>query len=123
MSTTAEPVTTALPLTCLNDEEKIKSFALDRMITLEVTRKKVFKNQPFDVQEYYKHCFGIMSPNEASPSEIILSFSVHQGNYIKSLPLHASQEILVDNDKELRIKLTLFILKKQKVPRSHIHRG
>ena len=30
------------------------------------------------------------------------------GKYIKSLPLHHSQEILIDDDRELRIKLKLF---------------
>ncbi len=40
---------------------------------------------------------------------MILSFHLIQGKYIKSLPLHNSQQILIDNEEELRIKLTLFI--------------
>jgi predicted DNA-binding transcriptional regulator YafY len=32
-----------------------------------------------------------------------------QGKYIKSLPLHQSQQILVDNKAELRVSLKLFI--------------
>ena len=38
---------------------------------------------------------------------IILSFDPFNGNYIKSYPLHKSQKILMDDDKELRISLFL----------------
>ena len=41
------------------------------------------------------------------PQEIIISFDVDQGNYVKTLPFHPSQEILIDDDQEFRIKLTL----------------
>ncbi|MEX2565062.1 MAG: WYL domain-containing protein [Cyclobacteriaceae bacterium] len=40
---------------------------------------------------------------------IIKKFDPFQGKYIKSLPLHESQEILIDNPQELRIRLTLFV--------------
>ncbi|MGA9213283.1 WYL domain-containing protein, partial [Kaistella sp.] len=34
-------------------------------------------------------------------------FTPLQGKYIKNLPLHHSQEILIDDENELRIKLNL----------------
>ena len=39
----------------------------------------------------------------------MLSFTHSQGNYIKSLPLHHTQQILIDNEEELQIKLSLLI--------------
>ncbi|MFZ4414298.1 MAG: WYL domain-containing protein, partial [Bacteroidales bacterium] len=57
--------------------------------------------------EHYKYCFGIISPNGLEAKEIILSFDPFQGKYIKSLPLHETQEILADNESELKIKLKL----------------
>jgi len=90
-------------------DRQIKSFALDRLTNLEITKRKFQLPNDFNVNEYYKYCFGIISPNADKPQEVILSFNAFQGKYIKSLPLHESQEILVDNEKELRIKLTIFI--------------
>lgn len=88
---------------------QIKTFALDRLSELEITKKRFKASSGFDVNEHFKYCFGIISPNENKPQEIVLSFEPFQGKYIKSLPLHHTQHILIDNEKEFRIKLTLFI--------------
>ena len=90
-------------------DNKVKSFALDRLTELEITRKKFQLPIDFDVTEHYKYCFGIISPNEHQPQEVILSFDPFQGKYIKTLPLHESQVILKDHEEELLIKLTLFL--------------
>jgi len=90
-------------------DRKVKSFALDRLTDLEITKKKFQHPIDFDVNEHFKHCFGIVSANEEKPQEIILSFNSFQGKYIKSLPFHESQEILKDNEDELIVKLTLFV--------------
>ena len=37
--------------------------------------------------------------------EVVLSFTPVQGKYVKTLPWHKSQKILVDNDRECRISL------------------
>lgn len=90
-------------------DKKVKSFALDRLSELEIKRKKIQLPNDFNVNEHFKYCFGIVSPNDLEPQEVILSFYPFQGKYIKTLPLHESQVILEDNEDELLIKLTLFI--------------
>lgn len=87
----------------------IKSFALDRLSDLEITKTEFQYPTDFDINHYFKNCFGIISPKDDKPKEIILSFQPLQGQYIKSLPLNESQEILIDNDDEFRISLKLFI--------------
>lgn len=89
-------------------DNHIKSFGLDRLSDFNITKKR-FEPCGFDVNEYFQHCFGIIAPNADTPSEVILSFIAFQGRYIKSMPLHKSQQILVDNEEELRIKLRVFI--------------
>lgn len=91
------------------DNGKIKSFALDRLTNLEITTKKIRHPEQYNVEETYRNCFGIIAPNSDFPHEVILSFSSFQGKYIKTMPLHETQEIIVDDEDELRIKLKLFI--------------
>lgn len=88
---------------------RIKSYGLDRLSELEITKKKFESSISFDVNEHYKYCFGIISPNSTTPQEVVLTFTPVQGKYIKSLPLHQTQQIVIDNSKELRIGLKLFI--------------
>jgi predicted DNA-binding transcriptional regulator YafY len=90
-------------------DNKIKSFGLDRLNKLEITKKGFHIPIDFDINQHYKYCFGIVGPNAQKPTDIILSFEPVEGQYIKSMPLHETQEILQDNKDELVIKLRLFI--------------
>ncbi len=87
----------------------VKSFPLDRLKDLEITNKTFESPRNYDIEEVYRYCFGIISPNDEVPQEIVLSFDPVQGRYIKSLPLHETQEVLVDNEDEIRIRLKLCI--------------
>jgi predicted DNA-binding transcriptional regulator YafY len=88
---------------------RIKTFALDRLTDLEITKRKFQHPQKFDVNKYFKHCFGIITADDEQPQEIVLSFEPFQGKYIKSLPLHESQEVLIDNEHEIRIRLKIYL--------------
>jgi len=88
-------------------DNTIKTFALDRLSELEITKQSFIKPHNFSPDSYFKNSFGVVTNAEEKPEEIILSFDAFQGKYIKSLPFHHSQQILIDNEKELRIKLTL----------------
>lgn len=90
-------------------DSEIKNFALDRITKLAISHRRFEPPADFDVNEYYKYSFGIISPNDRKPTDVVLSFNSFQGKYIKSLPLHESQQILIDNEEELRIRLTLYI--------------
>jgi predicted DNA-binding transcriptional regulator YafY len=89
-------------------ESSIKSFALDRMSNLLVSRQTYCFPNPNPIEESYRYRFGISGGDSGEVQDIILSFDPYQGNYIKTLPLHNTQEILIDNAEELRIKLTLY---------------
>jgi predicted DNA-binding transcriptional regulator YafY len=86
-----------------------KTFALDRMAALEITNIKFVVSTSFDMNGMFRYCYGIITPQNEKPEEVILSFDTEQGKYIKSLPLHESQEILVDDEDELRIRLKIYI--------------
>ena len=92
-----------------NKDKVVKSFALDRLTNLEITNKRYQYPDNYNIEKSYRYCFGIISPNGNEPQDIVLSFDPFQGKYIKTLPLHDTQQVLVDNDEELRIKLKLCI--------------
>jgi predicted DNA-binding transcriptional regulator YafY len=52
----------------------IKSFALDRLTNLEITNTKFNSPPTYNIEERYRYCFGIISPNDEKPQEIVLSF-------------------------------------------------
>ncbi len=81
-------------------DNNIKSFALDRLSNLEITKQHYQYPDNYNVEQNYRYCFGIISPNDEEPQNIILSFDPIQGKYIKKLPLHDTQQVLEDNDKE-----------------------
>jgi len=91
------------------NRERIKCYGLDRMAGLQILNSHFEMPAGFDLAEQLKYSFGIISPNAEQPCEIVLSFDPFQGHYIKSLPLHHTQQILVDNDEELRISLRLYL--------------
>jgi len=90
-------------------DKNVKSFALDRLSNLEITNLTFIYPNTFSIEQTYRHCFGIICPIDEEPQEIILSFDPFQGKYIKTLPLHETQEILEDNDDELLVKLKLYV--------------
>ena len=93
-----------------NKDKRIKSFALDRLTDLEITKSSFSKVRASEVEHYYEDSFGIVGPNlETSPEEIVLKFAPHQGKYIKSLPLHHSQTIIEDDEQTLVVQLKLHI--------------
>ena len=91
------------------NEDYIKTFGLDRMTDLTITKKKFRFPAGFDVNEFFKYAFGIIVPGDGQPEEIILSFTPLQGKYVRSLPLHDSQEVILNNAEEMRISLKVFI--------------
>lgn len=84
----------------------LKTYGLDRISNLEIGNSS-FKRGEMDLEGAFKNSFGIISTLGKEPEEIVLSFDAEQGKYIKSEPLHRSQKILMDHEKELQIQLTL----------------
>lgn len=90
--------------------KEFRTFGLDRLYALDITQIKFQFPQDIQPKEHFKNCFGIIGPNGQKPQEIILKFTHNQGNYIRTMPLHRSQEILKDeNEKpgEMTVKLKL----------------
>ena len=85
----------------------VKNFGLDRISDLRITDNKFLPPKDYDLEEEFRHSFGIISGTGAKPVKVVLSFTPQEGRYIKSLPLHHSQQLLLDNEQEIRFSLFL----------------
>ena len=88
---------------------EIKSWGLDRIRDLIVTKERFTRNPAIDPEKEFKDVIGAYSKEELPVEEVILSFSPKAGRYNEAFPLHSSQETLVDNDMEFRIRLRIKI--------------
>lgn len=88
-------------------DNNIKTYGLDRISNLQILRNAKFKNNNFSGSEYFKYAFGISVVNGQQPEDIVLSFTPVQGKYIKTLPLHSSQKVIIDDETEFRISLKM----------------
>lgn len=81
-----------------------KTFGLERISDLEITRKKFEYPKDFNPDSKFKYSFGIITDG-TKPEKIKLWLSHDQANYIKSLPLHHSQNVVSENETECIIEL------------------
>ncbi len=87
----------------LKGKDPLTTFAIDRILSLKVTYE-YFTPEEINFEDYFKYSFGIIV-EETPPVEVVLSFEPYQGNYIKTLPLHHTQKILNDNNRELKVSV------------------
>lgn len=80
------------------ENDTLHTYSLDRIISL--TKNSVSFKMPadFSISNFFSDCFGIIK--DATPKKhVILKANAFQAKYLKTLPLHASQEIVSeDND-------------------------
>ena len=93
----------------LEEHGCIKTWGVDRIQDLAVTREKFLKKPEYDIEKEFADSFGIFSDKDKEVEEVILSFSPMSGKYNDSFPLHKSQKTLIDNDREFRISLKVKI--------------
>lgn len=88
-------------------EHKILTFALDRIQDLQLT-DQVFDDTKIDRKNFYRNVLGV-SIAEGKPEKVVLAFAPIQGKYVKTIPIHHSQQIVKESKNELRVSLELVI--------------
>ncbi|SDC96593.1 helix-turn-helix transcriptional regulator [Williamwhitmania taraxaci] len=86
----------------------LKSFGLDRISDLAV-QKKQFTRVEIDIKTRFHDSFGIMVYDHFPVEDVVLEFDSLDGSYLKSLPLHHSQQILEDNSERFVVSVHLRI--------------
>lgn len=83
--------------------DSLMTLALDRIVSLTVTQQN-FEPIEFDSVKHFKYSFGI-TISEEEPIDVIISFTPKQGNYLRTLPIHSTQQIIVDDENEFKIQV------------------
>ena len=72
--------------------EKVKTFGLDRILSLEVT-SEFFLKKEFSAAKYFKDTYGINHTSKP-PEQILLKIERPQSKYFLSRPMHPSLRLL-----------------------------
>lgn len=92
------------------DDGMLKTFSVACIRDLRIHYEETFKrDMNINVKELFKDSYGIWNQPDIPVEEIELSYDALDGSFLKSVPLHPSQEILTDNENEFRIRLRLRI--------------
>lgn len=73
-------------------EQGPRVYALDRIHDLYATEEKFKMPKDWDAEEYFDGCFGAFADQNIELQTVKLKVAAGQANYIRDLPLHASQE-------------------------------
>ena len=67
-------------------------YALDRIVDLHQTEETFKMPKDWDAEKYFDGCLGVIADQNTKIHLVKLKVSAGQANYIRDLPLHASQE-------------------------------
>src|SRR5690606_23819623 len=86
------------------NDGQIKTFGLERISEVK-TLKTIYSTKEIpSMEEKFRHSYGIITDG-TKPEKVVLSVLPEEINYLKSLPLHHSQKIVSENEKECIVEL------------------
>lgn len=78
----------------------IRIYGLDRIQSLETTERHFLLPADFDAREFFASCFGIIVDLQCPVERVLVRATSEQSNYLRTLPLHATQQEIKRNEKE-----------------------
>ena len=75
------------------------------LLALEVLRKRFAKTPQLDVSALYHDAFGILTPDDDAPHDVVLWFEPVQARYVRTFPLHPSQRVESEDADGLTLRL------------------
>lgn len=83
----------------LIESKGVRTIALDRIQSLETTKKKFTIPKDFSAKDYFMNSVGIWVNEEDKPQKVVIRSSPVMADYLRSLPLHWSQKEIETTDK------------------------
>lgn len=77
--------------------KEIRTYSLDRIQAVEMTEKTYSIPAYFDAENYFRNNYGVSGIHE-KPTIVKIKVKIYQANYLRTLPLHPSQQEIERND-------------------------
>ncbi|EJL73039.1 helix-turn-helix transcriptional regulator [Chryseobacterium populi] len=95
-------------LICLY-KQKMYNLALDRMEAIKVEETIQFIDKNLDGDEYFKDIVGVTVSDTMKPRNVVFFVDVSNAPYVKTKPLHKSQEIISETEEGTVFKICVQI--------------
>jgi predicted DNA-binding transcriptional regulator YafY len=92
-----------------NEGDELRFYGLDRIKSLEPITGKVSLPPAPDLEARFLETIEIINDPNEPVETVILTFTEFKGRYIQSMPLHTTQQILVNDGEILKISLRVKI--------------
>ena len=76
----------------IKEQENIRTIAFDRILAIDTTEERFEVPKKFSAQKLFADRVGIFVDDQAAPQKVILRAHGPSVDYLRSLPLHSSQE-------------------------------
>ncbi len=80
------------------NENRIRIFSLDRVLDIHQTEESFKYPDDFSPEVYFDGYFGVIHDETLAKETVVLKATREQANYLRSLPLHSTQEEIERND-------------------------
>ncbi|AZA93087.1 Uncharacterised protein [Chryseobacterium nakagawai] len=95
-------------LICLY-KQKMYNLALDRMENIEIDEKSSYIDKDLDGDEYFKDIVGVTVAESIVPKNVTFFVDAANAPYVKTKPLHKSQEIVSETNEGTVFKICVQI--------------
>lgn len=76
----------------LHEQDAVRHLSLDRIIDLRQTKSSFVLPQEFNAEKYFSNSIGVYVNEDLTPQKVRIRAYGKQVDYLRSLPLHRSQE-------------------------------
>ena len=74
-------------------KDEMRVYALDRIHSIEPTKRKYAIPADFDAERFFRDAYGVtVLDDQQQPEQIVISIDEDQAHYLRTLPLHPSQK-------------------------------
>lgn len=91
-------------LICFN-KQYAYNLALDRMENIKIEEKIEYIDRNLDGDEYFKDIVGVTVSPTMAPRNVVFFVDYHNAPYVKTKPLHTSQEIVSESNEGTIFKI------------------